>query len=157
MSKVQYLKKYKSKIVKTMKKEVDGEKVYVPIKITNPILKKKSNQKKGILFADSNEGQIIVGFSLCHSKEDKFDYIKKKKRLPGLGIKIAKERARKWAEIQGYKIKNFGTQIPPDFSGVVIPKTIAEQLPEFLESCNKYYKEENLVPWASHFLSSLEK
>lgn len=154
MSKIQYLKKYKSKIVKTMKKDVDGEKVYVPIKITNPILKKKSNQKKGILFADTFEGKIIVGFSLCHSKQDKFDFIKKKKRVPGLGIKIAKERARKWAAANRYQVKNFDSQVQPDFSGVIIPKTVAERLPEFLESCNKYYKEASLVPWAYQFLSS---
>jgi len=161
--KVQYIKKYPSKVFKKVKQE-DG--TYELEKISNPIFQRTSNEKKGVLFADVQDDKIIIGFSLCHSKHDIFDhvdpvYVEGKdgkinviaKKAPGLGLEIAKDRADKWKEKHTYDVINKLDDYPPvNCPSVKIPQTIASYLPDFLIGCMKYYKDKPLVDWARNFV-----
>lgn len=174
MKKVQYIKKYPSKVRRMVKEEIDGEIQRVSKLITNPVFKRTFNKKIGVLFAEPCGDTIIIGFSLCHSKEDKFDCVKKVRAIdtgekiiqiiqnaktPGLGLNIATERAKKWKDASNYRVYDRPDIDWSAYSGVTIPQTIACHLPEFLADCKAYYKNPGqvLVPWAENFLKAFEQ
>ena len=154
-SKVQYIRKYKRKVVRPVVVEEDGEKKKVLRKVTNPIFKKNANEKLGVMFADVYGDDILIGFSVCHSKLDKFDHVRETvividkdgketrvpalKRRPGFGVNVAKDRAEKWRGVQ------HPNEIP-------IPQIVEKPLVEFLQKCERRYSGKNLVPWAKSFV-----
>ena len=94
-----------------------------------------SKQPKGVLVAGLTEnGQIAIGFSLCH-RIDRFDYINRKIKAKGLGRRIAEERAIKWSQHELVKI----------------PDSIEKELRKFIYKCTRFYKHNQFVPWVENF------
>src|SRR5512137_2293228 len=90
-------------------------------------------RRVGVLYATVNEsGKVCIGFSVCHNTKDRFDYIRGMIHKPGHGLKIASERAERWADREYYE--PIPALFDPDFSGVVrIPTMIQIQLKDFIE------------------------
>ncbi len=90
-------------------------------------IRDKKNQKVGLLVGlpdDKNE-KVLIGFSKCNTKHDKFDR--------ELAIKIAEARAKKYSDqlINKYNI----------------PFKVMENLPDFMERCGKYFKDKEMPNW----------
>lgn len=99
-----------------------------------------TKQPKGVLVAGLTEDdRIAIGYSLCH-KTDRFDYIHKHIKTKGLGKKLAKERAIKWASRKKY-IE------PPK-----VPVSIKNDILKFIDRCTKFYKMKKFVPWVENYL-----
>lgn len=74
------------------------------------------------------DGELAIGFSLCHKNKDRYDFIDEgKKRVPGFGKKLAVYRAVKWQNAMPGEVK--------------IPPSIAGELFQFLERCQRYFKD----------------
>jgi hypothetical protein len=101
---------------------------------------KRSNRKAGVLVAGfvPELNKVVLGFTLCHSKLDKWDWIKTgkgKEKVPGFGKDVATKRAIKW-ETKG-RLQN-----------VVIPESILKELSVFVLRCKAYYKDKKqLSDW----------
>jgi len=98
-------------------------------------IKNVKNQKIGIFLAIKVNDEISIGFSLCHSKIDKFDFTK--------GMEIATGRAMtKYSIIIGSK-NNYDDDFDYNdklFNALYIPNSIESQLNRFLKRSLKYFK-----------------
>lgn len=116
---------------------------------------RKNNQKKGILLGFRNdEDKISIGYSLCHSKKDKFN--------PEMGFKVALGRAFSFSDKIYYKYNNGSTfknkTLLTELTNVcpcddesklkdiiimmsTIPISILYELPYFYRRCMKYFKD----------------
>jgi hypothetical protein len=114
----------------------------------------KNNPKRGIMLsyaeADSaGVGKVLIGFSLCHSKYDRYDFIKET-RVPHHGFKIALERATTWVNKENFTIKGKpGSSLPPHY--VVIPESIRKKIHKFITRTTQYYPDKKMPIWALAF------
>lgn len=128
---------------------------------------RKIGRKKGVLWAGINPhdgNSVIVGFTLCHSV-DRFDYISKRKKIKGFGLKTAKIRAEKWRDHDNYFVqKTYNEEefekaleeedveilkyVNPDKKSTVeVPPSVMVKLKPFIERCRKYYKDKKFPIW----------
>jgi len=120
---------------------------------------RRGRRRIGVMCADvysEDKTKAVVGFSLCHGKLDKFDYVDGQK-VTGWGIAMAWERAQKWADYQ--YVKTYGiTNIPLDtiagadaagiwIPEVKIPDTVILPLQTFIGRCRMYFKDKDLPDW----------
>lgn len=127
----------------------------------------RGRQKKGVLYCGLNpndDNKVVIGFSLCNSI-DQFDYINGQ-CSPGFGLELARIRAKKWAEYNGYFVQNTFTQeeieeeglflyknpIPdkddPDAIRLVeVPPSIIKNLSNFIQRCKRYYSKKKFPEW----------
>jgi len=119
--------------------------------------KKKVHPKRGVMvsFAEARgpdgKGKVLIGFSLCHSKYDRYDFIKET-RVPHHGFKIALERATKWVDLEEFTIKGPGS-FPYQ---VGIPESIKKNLYKFITRATKYYRDKQLPIWAVMFKQNMD-
>lgn len=121
----------------------------------NPIYRKKGGNKIGVLVAgiDPANNELVVGFSLC-CKKDKFDYISiaggRKMKINNFGRNLAAKRAFLWKNYDKLRDDNVHNHKEVNFKNtVVIPESISNDLEDFLNRCNLYYKDIELPVWGS--------
>jgi hypothetical protein len=115
-------------------------------------------ERIGVMFADVLPNrwpnQIIIGFSLCHTPIDQFDYIgdggvdifmRNYKQKKGLGRSIAFNRACTWAE-------RTTSRRSPDYHANSVPPSIRPELKQFIQRAVKYYQDKELTQWAALFI-----
>jgi len=106
---------------------------------------KRSKRKAGVLVAGfiPELNKVVVGFTLCHSKLDKWDWVKTgkgKENVPGFGKDVATKRAVKW--------NSYGDQLIGRKRNVIIPESILKELSAFVLRCKAYYKDKKqLSDW----------
>lgn len=89
-------------------------------------VKNKNNTKiVGVLYASSVNDDVIIGFSKCHTKFDKFN--------KSLSLDIAAGRALRHRET-----------LISDFN---IPFDIRKDLFSFIKRCVRYYNDKNFPAW----------
>ena len=107
--------------------------------------------KKGVLLAIPDEDKLAIGWSLCHSVEEKFD--------PNFGVMVARDRALDWwdkkvcfkskpkNEIEVYQqaCQILATLNQPKKKK--IPQSIIKQLAHFAYRMSRYYKDKKLPEW----------
>jgi len=160
MALVQYIKKRSKKIslsfhdLNIIKKHVDNIESFWELGGQfNPVWKEKydktikeleyKTKKVGVMFADEQDGVVIIGYSLCHNILDDFDYIDNEYQTKGLGLQIAKDRAFKW--VTYYDTSKF-KKIADG-----VPESIRPDLKKFIHRAQKYYKKHSLSKWVINF------
>lgn len=88
-------------------------------------IRDKKNRKVGILYANSDEKNVRISFSKCHTMYDEFD--------PELGFKIARDRSVKTPE-----------NVPKKYN---IPFSVQDKLPKFIDRCSRYFKDKKMPKW----------
>jgi len=129
-------------------------------------IKNDNNPRKGILLAyKTPDEKVHIGFSMWNEKKDKFSREE--------GLRIAASRAEKYGTRKKpvlIKAKNAefyrsemekrrdefrkNNYVVPETTTVLIPFTIARNLPKFIARCKKYYKGLDLPEWASVILAA---
>ncbi len=109
---------------------------------------KIKKEKIGVMVAFPSiayPGRIEIGWSLCNtSKADIFDCVQKEKEnditfytsVPNLGLKLARKRAGKWADLSTLHD---------------IPHSIQEDVGMFAVRCQKFYKGMKLPLWTLRY------
>jgi hypothetical protein len=115
--------------------------------------KKKIHLKRGVMLSYAAEGKVLIGFSLCHSKFDRFDFIKEM-RVPHHGFKIALERATKWEDQERFIIKGTSGTIS---NHVVVPQSIQKNLHKFITRTIQYYRDKKIPSWALGFKDYMDR
>lgn len=115
----------------------------------------KNNPKRGIMLSYAAEGKVLIGFSLCHSKYDRYDFIKEM-RVPNHGFKIALERATTWVGKDDFTIKG---ALGRNFSyrgSIIIPESIKKKVYKFITRTIQYYPDRVMPIWALRFKDYME-
>lgn len=95
-------------------------------------------EKIGVMVAGTLEdaGDVTFGFSLCHLKHDRFDWIQNSgggaSRQKNFGRELAITRAVKWARLN---INQF------------VPYKIRDEAATFINRAKRYYKDREMMPW----------
>lgn len=100
---------------------------------------RKPTKKKGILLAYPLIDSVVIGWSLCHPIEDKFD--------AEHGVQIALDRAISWEKNWENKKKTCNSI---DFIHWVykrVPDSIKDELIRFVLKMRKYYKNKTFPEW----------
>lgn len=165
---VRYIKKKKSPLklgtVAEMLKDVNSaaekNELMEYIQKFKGIGKEKVTEYRGVLFAGihpANPDKVCIGFSLVHSKLDRFDYVYDKStdsfiRAEGLGRNIAMQRAVKWSNqgIAFFDEAGDGS-IPLEDADqgacLLVPQSLKKHLKKFIQRCERYYQDKELPPW----------
>jgi hypothetical protein len=104
-------------------------------------------EKIGVMYANVLPNRwadkVIIGYSLCNRKYDKWDHIQTRYRR-GFGLHIAFARACKWMEIEDDAERSMKYTTLSD----EVPNSIRKPLKAFIERCSKYYQDKDLPYWA---------
>jgi len=107
-------------------------------------------KKIGVMVADVLPNRwpdnVIIGYSLCNTTLDKFDYIRKERYRPGWGHQFAFNRACVWQE----KEDDYFNQCEQ------IPDSIVPELHQFIGRVASYYRDKDLPTWACFFVSTCD-
>jgi hypothetical protein len=106
-----------------------------------------SGAEEGSTAGSVEKGKVVIGFSLCHSKYDRYDFIKKM-HVPHHGFKIALERAETWEGLERFMIKGTPGSFPHH---VVIPESIRKRVHKFITRTTQYYQDKQIPRWALEF------
>jgi hypothetical protein len=90
------------------------------------------DEKVGVLIGFKEDGVIYIGFSKCNMDYDDFS--------KDFGYEVALDRAYKYAK----KFENAG--IP------IVPKSVAREIPLFVDRCLNYYKDGELTAWVERYM-----
>jgi hypothetical protein len=115
--------------------------------------KKKVHPKRGVMLSYAAEGKVLIGFSLCHSKFDRYDFIKEM-RVPHHGFKIALERATTWVDKENFTIKGTPGSFP---HYVVVPESIRKKVHKFITRTTQYYSDKTMPIWALRFKDYMDR
>ncbi len=111
------------------------------------LLRKSNNERKGYLYACTEYGddRFHVGFSLCH--DDKFSG---ENNSGTGGLDMAKTRATRNTQKDGYGISYYAKRITYPSSYVIVPQSIVNDLEIFIDYCKGVFE---LKPpkWADGF------
>lgn len=82
-----------------------------------------------------NPDNVVIGYSMCHSKFDEYDYLPVNDctviRTEGHGKNMAEKRAIKWA----------------GENELVVAFSVRKKLDKFIARCKKYYKDKQFPAW----------
>jgi hypothetical protein len=117
---------------------------------------KKKRRNIGVLFAGvlkKEPENVVVGFSLCKEKFDKYNMApltdKKPQKMihvPGLGLKMAQANAIRWKE-KSFVFTSMSPDQPPFHAFVKVPKSILDLYKVFVGRVQRYYRDKKFPAW----------
>jgi hypothetical protein len=115
----------------------------------------------GTLTAECYDGEIMVGYSQCHTKLDNYDkeygVFLARNRAPILADRLAlmevESEGSTWYLIDPKPLAQ--TDYEEIHKARMFPSAIMGALPGFLVRCEKYFKQGKLTPWAAKIRAAM--